>query len=627
MKPKRWMFSFIMIVILAGSLVGQVTPVRAITDTGNVFFKGTYAEVGIGPNGTFGSIIDAPAGFHPHTNNENHLGFVADYQKDGWTVGNPPYGGDYFTPGTPWEGFGIECTGGAAQNGGGESGGEIAPVSLTETSAGGQFSADWVGTVSICGSTLQVTHHYYMNPSWTYIKVDTTLKNTGESTVPSLTFGRGVDPDNDVTWPGGSYTTKNQVVAQPGSIPNAADTKAIVTAWGTTYTDMGLILGTDDARARATAELPNFGIYNASTLADPVVGPVISDVAMQIAYNLGDLAAGNSVKVTYFYGFNAPDLNVPGPTPKTSNPACSGTLTTLTGGTATNGPWSLKVPATAAPTGSCVVVTPRDAGSEPAIGAGVKSLGHFASGTVAGPDGTPLSSFNPPLTICYQYTDADLAATGYNPVDLTFGTEDDGGNWQMLTTSAYPSTKTVCSQVSHLSYFELFMPTTLPSTGFAPGRVTNLPAQTTAYQQMGDLWLEIPRLAAQVNIVGVPFSTDGWDVSWLGHNAGWLENTALPGVAGNAVLTGHVTDALGKPGPFAALNQVVYGDQIILHAWGQQYLYEVRSVSLVSPAAVSSVIKHETLSWLTLVTCKDYNETNNAYDYRLVVQAVLVQVK
>jgi LPXTG-site transpeptidase (sortase) family protein len=630
MKFKSWMLSFGLIIILAASLVGHATPVQATTVTGNVFLQGTYAEIGIGPNGTFGSIVAAPAGFHPH-GPSNHLGFVADFQKDGWTVGTPPFGGDYFTPGTPWEGFGVACNAGAstAQNLGGSPSGAIAPVSLVEGAPGPQLTADWIGTVSICGSTLQITHHYYMNPSWTYIMVDTTILNTGSSTIPTLTFGRGVDPDNDQSWPGGSFTTTNHVVNQPGSIPDTSNTKAIVTAYGTLYPAMGLILGTDDARARANAQLPSFGIYNALTLSSPTVGPVTSDVAIQIAYALGDLAAGNSVHVTYFYGFNAPDVGVPGPgpTPVPTEAACVGSKTTITGGSATDGPWTLTVPATAAPTGSCVSAAIRDASGEPPIGTGVRSLGHFAQGSVVAPDGSDLHSFTPALTICYHYTDADLAASGYNPNNISLGTEDDGVHWTMLAANADPATKTICAKTSQLSYFGLFLPARLPATGFAPNRVTNLPLQTTTYQQMGDVWLEIPRLAEQINVVGVPFSTDGWDISWLGGNAGWLENTALPGVAGNSVLTGHVTDALGQPGPFASLNQMWYGDRIILHAWGQQYNYEVRSVRQVAPDAVASVMTHKELSWLTLLTCKGFNDSSNSYTYRVAVQAVLVQVK
>ena len=43
--------------------------------------------------------------------NLNALGFVADYGRDGWTVGTPAFSGDYFTPGSPFEGWGVEFNG------------------------------------------------------------------------------------------------------------------------------------------------------------------------------------------------------------------------------------------------------------------------------------------------------------------------------------------------------------------------------------------------------------------------------------------------------------------------------------------------------------------------------------
>jgi len=54
-----------------------------------------------------------------------------------------------------------------------------------------------------------------------------------------------------------------------------------------------------------------------------------------------------------------------------------------------------------------------------------------------------------------------------------------------------------------------------------------------------------------------------------------------------------------KPGPFVNLSTLKYNDQIIVHAWGQRYIYQVRSVLEVRPDNVS-VISHEDLSWLTL---------------------------
>ncbi|MBI4928357.1 MAG: Ig-like domain-containing protein, partial [Anaerolineae bacterium] len=88
---------------------------KAVKNAGGAYIQGTYVEIGINNNGYFGAAApNAPAGFHD--NESRFLGFVADYQKDGWTNGTPNFGGDYFTPGTEYEGFGIACTGGSAAN-------------------------------------------------------------------------------------------------------------------------------------------------------------------------------------------------------------------------------------------------------------------------------------------------------------------------------------------------------------------------------------------------------------------------------------------------------------------------------------------------------------------------------
>ncbi len=174
------------------------------------------------------------------------------------------------------------------------------------------------------------------------------------------------------------------------------------------------------------------------------------------------------------------------------------------------------------------------------------------------------------------------------------------------------------------------IPPILPGTGFAPQRVTVLSAQPAdkAYADLGDLWLEIPRLGVQTSIVGVPQSSDGtWDVSWLGQDAGWLNGSAFPTWSGNSVLTGHVWNADNTAGPFLYINTLWWGDKIIVHAWGAQYVYEVRSVQQVSPANTAAMMKHETLPWVTLVTCRNYDEASNSYKYRVLVRAVLVEVK
>ena len=95
-------------------------------------------------------------------------------------------------------------------------------------------------------------------------------------------------------------------------------------------------------------------------------------------------------------------------------------------------------------------------------------------------------------------------------------------------------------------------------------------------------------------------------MSWLGNQAGWLEGSAFPSWNGNSVLTGHVYGSNGLPGPFVNLNEFKYGDKIIVHAYGQKYTFEVRANTVVEPND-ASVFKHEEKSWLTLVTCKEYD--------------------
>jgi LPXTG-site transpeptidase (sortase) family protein len=170
-------------------------------------------------------------------------------------------------------------------------------------------------------------------------------------------------------------------------------------------------------------------------------------------------------------------------------------------------------------------------------------------------------------------------------------------------------------------------PSEAPETGFAPGRATLLPDQpsSSAYSQLGDLWLEIPALGIRRTITGVPRQAEGWDVKWLGDLAGYLEGTAFPTWSGNSVITGHVVLATGLPGPFARLDRLGYGDSIVVHAWGEKYRYEVRQVSLLKPTD-SSIFRHEDRAWVTLVTCQGYDPKSDTYRARQVVRAVLMEV-
>ena len=64
---------------------------------------------------------------------------------------------------------------------------------------------------------------------------------------------------------------------------------------------------------------------------------------------------------------------------------------------------------------------------------------------------------------------------------------------------------------------------------------------------------------------------------------------------------------------------------MIVHAFGQKYTFEVRTNAIVEPNDISA-FKPEVRPWLTLVTCKEYDETTNSYRKRVVVRAVLISV-
>jgi LPXTG-site transpeptidase (sortase) family protein len=171
------------------------------------------------------------------------------------------------------------------------------------------------------------------------------------------------------------------------------------------------------------------------------------------------------------------------------------------------------------------------------------------------------------------------------------------------------------------------LPVVLPSTGFAPNVVTILSEQPADKSYTAtDVWLEIPSQGFKMPIVGVPLVNEDWDLTWLSQEVGWLEGTAFPGWQGNSALTGHVTLPNGKPGPFANLSRLKWGDSIIVHAYGQTYIYEVRENRTIKPYSTSA-LKHEDDSWLTLITCKTYIAATNTYADRTAVRAVLVKVQ
>jgi hypothetical protein len=52
--------------------------------------------------------------------------------------------------------------------------------------------------------------------------------------------------------------------------------------------------------------------------------------------------------------------------------------------------------------------------------------------------------------------------------------------------------------------------------------------------------------------------------------SGWLHGTAFPLWQGNSVLTGHVHNSNGLPGPFFSIKKLKYADTVIVHLFGEK---------------------------------------------------------
>jgi LPXTG-site transpeptidase (sortase) family protein len=248
------------------------------------------------------------------------------------------------------------------------------------------------------------------------------------------------------------------------------------------------------------------------------------------------------------------------------------------------------------------------------------SINAVAGGTSIGLSGITLNGQVEPLpSTCNITFNVTANAAGEYRVDLDAGSVLSAalgvsGGANLLPVSA------------NLTVVDPDRPNVLPQTGFTPGRISQIPVQPVekAYSTDTGLFIEIPKLNVKIPIVGVPLSEEGWDVTWLGRNAGWLESTVFPTWAGNSVVTAHVWDALNQAGPFANLDDLTWGDQIHIFFDGIRYTYEVREQVMVKEDEMDLVFKHEEHPWLTLLTCKNYSEKDKVYTDRMVIRAVMV---
>jgi gliding motility-associated-like protein len=280
---------------------------------GEIFLPGHWLEIGQTTYGAFGA-NPPPAGYNPYPAGSN-LAETYDYGHDGWTVGAPPFMGDYTYPGSPFEGWGIQIGSPAGLNyafcNAGISGtGTLTGNNISYVNAGGQLIGNWAGTAAGGQLSIKMETRVDTNASW--VVVTAKLYNTGATTLNNIYYVRSCDPDNDEAH-GGSFATYNQVTYQNLDPQHRVGVRAT----GETYTYAYLQLCTKDPRAKAfvydswpisATDLST--VYAGTAGIGQQFGVGVADdgdIAIGICYHICDICPHDSTFVSYAYTF----LNTP----------------------------------------------------------------------------------------------------------------------------------------------------------------------------------------------------------------------------------------------------------------------------------------------------------------------------
>ena len=274
--------------IAAPPVFAQLTPQGA-------YLMGNQVEVGIHNNGHEGT-YDL-AGSNSRTNSglaEVFFGFVANPQNDGWVN----YDGDFFTPGSPENGFGLEINGlNYSNNGYNPLGGwptapqnEITGSLSNYEQIGNCISVQWDGSVN----NVAIQLVYSMNITELYYTTEVTITNNTGAALTDVYYYRNLDPDNNVTLTF-NYVTQNTIVAQP--VPGCE--KALVSATQSAPWDSYIGLAAVGPNFRVAhggfSNRDASDIWNGVAGLNGVLGSSINaDEAIALAYKIANLPAGDS---------------------------------------------------------------------------------------------------------------------------------------------------------------------------------------------------------------------------------------------------------------------------------------------------------------------------------------------
>ena len=312
-KPLRRIGGFALVATLVGSMLtvsapsasfalDGPTPRPASTIQGTeAFLAGKYVQVGVRANGAFGSGSSVPANFQKQ--DSKGLGFVALRDKTvatwkeardaGAAAGK--FDGDFFVPGSPYEGWALQVGNNTAHNTDGPTGIPGAVSNLT--TSGNAQTVTWSSTNSYQGLT--VTKTYSVPEDDQQLNVVATITNSSGSSISGIYYGRGVDPDNGFS---GEFSSTNTVSDQV----TLGDGFSLVTAAFNNGAQISLF--STDPRSKVARESSGFdqtfipkNVWDGAGSFRTGKGSTTADAGMNLIFEIGTLSAGSSTTVTYSY--------------------------------------------------------------------------------------------------------------------------------------------------------------------------------------------------------------------------------------------------------------------------------------------------------------------------------------
>jgi len=200
------------------------------------------------------------------------------------------------------------------------------------------------------------------------------------------------------------------------------------------------------------------------------------------------------------------------------------------------------------------------------------------------------------------------------------------GLFVVLVGAANISAKISNSWFGENAAFTAFAPAVTLLNPSSPDSLFGASAATTT--PLVPALLKIPSIGVSASVEQVGKKSDGtMGTPQKFEDVAWYSLGAKPGEAGNAVIAGHVNNALTKAGVFEHLSLVKLGDSLLLtDASGRSLSYKVTDIEEypADTAPADAIFATTGPSQVVLITCDgDWVSTDKTFSKRLVVFAQL----